>query len=86
MDTIRAKEDVLEKITYGFHVVTTRADRQELSTRDRDYIAAGTISWAMQSSFEPPMVTIAVAKDSDRNSNGSPHTRPRYRLPGMRTC
>jgi flavin reductase (DIM6/NTAB) family NADH-FMN oxidoreductase RutF len=67
MDTIRAKEDVLEKITYGFHVVTTRADRQELSTRDRDYIAAGTISWAMQSSFEPPMVTIAVAKDSDLN-------------------
>lgn len=67
MDSIRTKEDVLEKITYGFHIVTTRADRQELSTRDRDYIAAGTISWAMQTSFEPPMVTIAVAKDSDLN-------------------
>lgn len=67
MDSIRTKEDVLEKITYGFHIVTTRASSQELSTRNRDYIAAGTISWAMQSSFEPPMVTIAVAKDSDLN-------------------
>jgi len=61
------KEDILEKITYGFYIVTTRVGREELSTREKDYIAAGTVSWLMQSSFEPPMVTVAIQKDSDLN-------------------
>jgi len=61
------KEDILEKITYGFYIVTTRVGREELSTREKDYIAAGTVSWLMQTSFEPPMVAVAIQKDSDLN-------------------
>ncbi len=56
---------LLEKITYGFYIATTRKDHRELSTRERDYIAAGTVSWVMQCSFEPPMVAVAIAKGSD---------------------
>ncbi len=67
MSVTELKEDVLEKITYGFYILTTRVSRTELSTREKDYIAAGTISWLMQTSFEPPMVTVAVHKDSDLN-------------------
>lgn len=60
-------ENILEKFTYGFYIVTTRASATELDTRDQDYIAAGTVSWVMQSSFEPPMVTLAIQKESDLN-------------------
>lgn len=67
MNSVRTEEDVLEKITYGFHIVTTRADSSELSTRAKDYIAAGTVSWVMQSSFNPPMITIAINKNADLN-------------------
>jgi flavin reductase (DIM6/NTAB) family NADH-FMN oxidoreductase RutF len=67
MSVSEIREDVLEKITYGFYIVTTRVGKEELSTRHRDYVAAGTVSWLMQSSFEPPMITVAVQKDSDLN-------------------
>ena len=63
----KIQEDLLEKITYGFYVVTTRMDSEELATREKDYIAAATVSWLMQNSFEPPMVTIAIRKGSDLN-------------------
>jgi flavin reductase (DIM6/NTAB) family NADH-FMN oxidoreductase RutF len=56
---------VLEKMTNGLYIVTTRKKAIEMDTRNEDYLAAGTIAWATQSSFEPPMVTIAVQKDSD---------------------
>lgn len=55
----------LNKITYGFYIVTTRKRSEDLDTREKDYIAAGTVSWAMQSSFEPPMITVAIKKNSD---------------------
>ncbi|MEL7161669.1 MAG: flavin reductase family protein, partial [Bacteroidota bacterium] len=42
-------------------------DGAELKTRDQDWVAAGTVSWAMQSSFEPPLLTVAIQKDSDLN-------------------
>jgi len=67
MSVSEIQEDVLEKVTYGFYIVTTRVGKEELSTRHKDYVAAGTISWLMQSSFEPPMVTVAIQKDSDLN-------------------
>lgn len=57
----------LKQLTYGFYVVATRADGDDLKTRDKDWVSAGTVSWAMQTSFEPPMLTIAVQKDSDLN-------------------
>ncbi|MEO0334311.1 MAG: flavin reductase family protein, partial [Bacteroidota bacterium] len=55
----------LRKITYGFYIVTTRKPSQEMTARDKDYIAAGTISWVNQASFEPPLVTVAVQKYTD---------------------
>ncbi len=67
MSVSEIQEDILEKITYGFYIVTTRVGSEELSTRHKDYVAAGTVSWLMQSSFEPPMVTVAIQKDSDLN-------------------
>ena len=67
MSVSEIQEDILEKITYGFYIVTTRVGSEELSTRHKDYVAAGTVSWLMQSSFEPPMVTVAIQKGSDLN-------------------
>ncbi|WKN41503.1 flavin reductase family protein [Tunicatimonas pelagia] len=55
----------LKKITYGFYIVTTRKPSEEMSTRDKDYVAAATVSWVSQASFNPPMVTIAVQKHTD---------------------
>lgn len=56
---------VLEKMTNGLYIVTTRKKAINMETRNEDYLAAGTVAWATQSSFEPPMVTIALRKDSD---------------------
>ncbi len=55
----------LKKITYGFYIVTTRKSGEEMSTREADYIAAGTVSWVSQGSFEPPLVTVAIMKHTD---------------------
>ncbi len=67
MDTEIVGKDVLEKITYGYYIVATRMNGEKLATRDEDYISAGTVSWLMQTSFEPPMVTIAIEKGSHLN-------------------
>jgi len=55
----------LKKITYGFYIVTAKKDSKEMSTRDKDFIAAGTVSWVSQGSFDPPLVTAAIKKNSD---------------------
>jgi flavin reductase (DIM6/NTAB) family NADH-FMN oxidoreductase RutF len=55
----------LKKITYGFYIVTAKKDSDEMSTRDKDFIAAGTVSWVSQGSFDPPLVTAAIKKQSD---------------------
>lgn len=67
MSTDKSSEisDALKKITYGFYIVTTRKPSEEMSTRDKDFIAAGTVSWVSQASFEPHLVTVAVKKQSD---------------------
>ncbi|MBC7922523.1 MAG: flavin reductase family protein [Ferruginibacter sp.] len=57
----------LKKITYGYYILTTRKDSLELTTRAEDYVAAGTVCWVSQVSFEPKMVMVAVEKDSDLN-------------------
>src|SRR4028119_914831 len=59
--------EALRKITYGYYILTTRKSAEELSTRDEDYIAAGTVCWVTQVSFEPHMVMVAVEKTSDLN-------------------
>ncbi|WPP53111.1 flavin reductase family protein [Catalinimonas niigatensis] len=55
----------LKKITYGFYIVTSKNKSEQMATRDDDYIAAGTVSWVSQASFDPPLVTVAVNKESD---------------------
>ncbi|MGB3589301.1 MAG: flavin reductase family protein [Tunicatimonas sp.] len=55
----------LRKITYGFYIVTTRKPSEEMSTRDKDFVAAATVSWVSQASFDPPMITVAVQKHTD---------------------
>lgn len=56
---------VLEKLTNGLYIITTRKKGSELETREEDYLAAGTVAWLTQSSFEPAMITVAIQKDSD---------------------
>jgi flavin reductase (DIM6/NTAB) family NADH-FMN oxidoreductase RutF len=57
----------LRKITYGFYILTTRKKAEELTTRSDDFVAAGTVCWVSQVSFNPPMVMVAVQKTSDLN-------------------
>ncbi|MCP9237521.1 flavin reductase family protein [Lewinella sp. JB7] len=60
-------DKALKQLSYGYYIVATRKDGQDLTSRDEDWVSAATVSWAMQSSFEPPLITIAVQKDSDLN-------------------
>jgi flavin reductase (DIM6/NTAB) family NADH-FMN oxidoreductase RutF len=60
-------DQALKQLSYGYYIVATRKDGDDLKTRDEDWVSAATVSWAMQSSFEPPLLTIAVQKDSDLN-------------------
>jgi len=65
--TDQTLDKALKQLTYGFYLLATRADGDELKTRDKDWVAAGTVSWATQSSFDPPLITVAIQKDSDLN-------------------
>ncbi|PPK84673.1 flavin reductase (DIM6/NTAB) family NADH-FMN oxidoreductase RutF [Neolewinella xylanilytica] len=60
-------DKALKQLSYGFYIVATRKGGEDLETRDEDWVSAATVSWAMQSSFHPPLITIAVQKDSDLN-------------------
>lgn len=57
----------LKKITNGYYLATAIKPSEELKTRDEDYIAAGTVNWVSQVSFEPPMVCLSVEVDSHLN-------------------
>ncbi len=50
------KKTVLRIIPYGIYVVTAKTAAGE--------IAAATVNWVTQTSFEPPLVAIAVKADS----------------------
>lgn len=58
---------LLQKLTYGHYILTALKEGDDLKTRDSDYIAAGTVNWASQVSFEPEMLAVAVGKMSDLN-------------------
>ena len=58
-------DTVLEKMTYGFYILAARKDGAELKTREKDWVSAGTVSWAMQTSFDPLQITVALQKNSD---------------------
>lgn len=58
-------DKILKKLSYGHYILTARKPAEEMQTRNQDYLSAGTVSWAMQSSFEPPMITVAVQLNQD---------------------
>ncbi|MCA1762645.1 MAG: flavin reductase family protein [Cryomorphaceae bacterium] len=58
---------LLQKLTYGHYILTALKEGEDLKTRDNDYIAAGTVNWASQVSFEPEMLAVAVGQMSDLN-------------------
>ncbi len=58
---------LLQKLTYGHYILSALKEGEDLKTRDKDYIAAGTVNWASQVSFEPEMLAVAVGKKSDLN-------------------
>ncbi len=51
----QARKHALRQITYGLYVLTAAADGE---------VAAGTVNWLSQASFEPPLVMVAVKRDS----------------------
>jgi flavin reductase (DIM6/NTAB) family NADH-FMN oxidoreductase RutF len=51
----KEKKQTLRMFTYGMYVATTAAG---------DDLAAGSVTWLSQASFEPPLLMIAVQKDS----------------------
>ena len=60
-------KNIAKSFTYGHYILTARKMAGEMKTRDKDYIAAGTVNWISQVSFEPPMVVVAVGQKSDLN-------------------
>lgn len=60
-------QSILNKLTYGYYIVTALKPGNELKTRKKDYLAAGTVNWLSQLSFEPPMVGVAIGQQSHLN-------------------
>ncbi|MDR5695975.1 MAG: flavin reductase family protein [Armatimonadota bacterium] len=50
-----AKKQTLRLLTYGLYILTA-ADKGE--------VVAGTVNWLSQASFAPPLVMVAVKRDS----------------------
>jgi flavin reductase (DIM6/NTAB) family NADH-FMN oxidoreductase RutF len=50
-----AKKTTLRMIPYGLYVLTAAHG---------DHVAAGTVNWVTQASFEPPLVVVGVKTDS----------------------
>jgi flavin reductase (DIM6/NTAB) family NADH-FMN oxidoreductase RutF len=57
----------MEAITNGYYIVTALKPAAEMETRNKDYLAAGTVNWLTQLSFEPTLVGVSVAIFSDLN-------------------
>jgi flavin reductase (DIM6/NTAB) family NADH-FMN oxidoreductase RutF len=58
---------ILQKLTYGYYIVTALKPADELKTREKDYLAAATVNWITQLSFDPPMIGVAVGLKADVN-------------------
>ncbi len=51
----QVRKQVLRMITYGLYVLTAK---------DEDDVAAGTMTWLSQASFNPPLIMVAIRGDS----------------------
>jgi flavin reductase (DIM6/NTAB) family NADH-FMN oxidoreductase RutF len=56
-----------QKYTYDYHILTALKKAGNLKTRDKDYMAAGTVNWVSQVSFSPIILSVAVGQKSDLN-------------------
>ena len=55
-----AKKTALRMIPYGIYILTAKSGND---------VAAATVNWVTQTSFEPPLVAVAIKSDSgDRKS------------------
>ena len=61
------KQETIEALTNGYYIVTALKPADEMETRSEDYLAAGTVNWLTQISFEPTLVGVSVALFSDLN-------------------
>lgn len=50
-----AKKTALRMIPYGIYILTARSG---------DEVAAATVNWVTQTSFEPPLIAVAIKTDS----------------------
>lgn len=50
-----AKKTALRMIPYGIYILTAKSDGD---------VAAATVNWVTQTSFEPPLVAVAIKTDS----------------------
>ena len=55
------------KFTYGYYILTALKKSENLETRKKDFIAAGTVNWVSQASFSPEIISVSVGKKSDLN-------------------
>lgn len=60
-------QELLKKMTYGYYVVTAIRVGSEGEVLDEENIAAATVNWASQVSFEPVMLAISIEEDSHLN-------------------
>jgi flavin reductase (DIM6/NTAB) family NADH-FMN oxidoreductase RutF len=60
-------DTLLQKLTYGHYIITARKAGEELKTRKKDYLAAGSVNWLTQLSFEPELIGVAIGMQSDLN-------------------
>ena len=51
---------ILQKLSYGQYIVTSVKNAENMTTRNKDFLAAGTVNWATQCSMHPPMLAIAT--------------------------
>ena len=49
------RKEVLRMLSYGVYVLTTK---------NKDNYSAATITWVSQASFEPPMLSVCLKRDS----------------------
>ena len=57
--------ETLKKLNYGIYIVTSLKSADELLTRNHDWVAAGTVSWATQVSMDPELLAICLQKGSN---------------------
>ena len=53
---LEAKKNVLRMIPYGLYVLMTENNEGK--------VAASTVNWVTQTSFDPPLLAVAIKKDS----------------------